>query len=200
VYHEISPYSYGLNNPIRYSDEEGLSPTERRWNSETQQYEFWATEDVVYANSPMTLPSLWAIEFMAHRSGNYKTNITSNPYWEENASGRVEESPGLEMLVGVGAGAKMAISGILGSVAKINGFTKHGINQVITRGFKTPNILKIVKEGDVVQGIGRYGIQTRYTLGENTVVLNAEGKVVTVFSKQQGTVKGLDEGFFVPLK
>ncbi len=45
-----------------------------------------------------------------------------------------------------------------------------------------------------------YGIQTRYTLGGNTVVVNAQGKIVTVFSNAPGTAKGLGQGNFIPFK
>jgi len=37
-------------------------------------------------------------------------------------------------------------------------------------------------------------------LGGNTVVVNAQGKVVTVFSNAKGTAKGLGKGYFIPLK
>lgn len=82
----------------------------------------------------------------------------------------------------------------------IKGFTKHGVNQAIERGFKTSDILKIVREGTQVQAMGRYGAQTRYTLGGNTVVLNALGKIVTVYSTVPGTQNGLGKGYFVPFK
>ena len=64
----------------------------------------------------------------------------------------------------------------------ISGFSKHGLNQAISRGFKTADILKIVRNGNSVSAMGRYGSQVRYTLGQNTVVLNAKNQVVTVFS------------------
>ena len=80
----------------------------------------------------------------------------------------------------------------------ISGFTKHAVDQAINRGFKTPDILNIVRNGNPVQAMGRYGMQTRYTLGNNTVVLNAKGKVVTVFSKLSGTRNGLGRGNFIP--
>jgi RHS repeat-associated protein len=82
----------------------------------------------------------------------------------------------------------------------LNGLTEHAINQAITRGFKSADILKIVNEGKSVHSIGRYGSQVRYTLGGNTVVVNAQGKVVTVFSNAQGTMNGIGKGFFKPFK
>ncbi|MCA6440921.1 MAG: RHS repeat-associated core domain-containing protein [Sediminibacterium sp.] len=72
-------------------------------------------------------------------------------------------------------------SKVVGNLLK--GFTRHGINQSITRGFKAADILKIIREGKVVQAMGRYGSQLRYSLGGNTVVINAQGKVVSVFSE-----------------
>ncbi len=82
----------------------------------------------------------------------------------------------------------------------IKGFKRHAVQQAITRGFKLSDILKIVREGKAIQATGRYGTQTRYTLGRNTVVVNAKGEVVTVFSDAPGTVKGLGKGFFIPFK
>ena len=82
----------------------------------------------------------------------------------------------------------------------IKGFTPHATNQAITRGFKTADILKIVREGKPIEAMGRYGSQTRYTLGGNTVVINAKGKVVTVFSNAPGTSKGIGKSFFIPFK
>lgn len=69
------------------------------------------------------------------------------------------------------------------NVSIIKGFTKHGINQAMTRGFTTKEIMNVVKHGAPVQAMGRYGPQTRYTLNNSTVVLNSQGKVVTVFRK-----------------
>jgi RHS repeat-associated protein len=86
------------------------------------------------------------------------------------------------------------------NVAKgtMQGFTEHGAHQAITRGFKTVDVLTIVREGNAVEAMGRFGIQTRYTLGGNTVVVNAQGKIISVFSNAPGTLKGLGQGYFIP--
>ena len=70
----------------------------------------------------------------------------------------------------------------------IKGFSKHGLNQAITRGFQTKDILNIVRNGSAVSAMGRYGTQVRYTLGRNTVVVNNSGKVVTVFSSTKNGI------------
>ena len=90
--------------------------------------------------------------------------------------------------------------GIEATESVIKGFTGHATNQAITRGFKTVDILKIIKEGKLVEATGRYGSQMRYTLGGNTLVVNAQGKVVTLFSNAPGTANGLGKGFFIPFK
>jgi len=107
-----------------------------------------------------------------------------------------------EFLVGIftGGQTKMTTTVILRSAAQktLQGFTKHAIQRAIERGFTTDNVLKIIKEGTPTQAIGRFGSQTRYTLGKNTVVVNSQGKVVTVYSTASGTAKGLGKGDFIP--
>ncbi len=98
------------------------------------------------------------------------------------------------------AGASAAKGGAKVVGNTIKGFKGHAAQQAVTRGFKSADILKVVREGKAVQAAGRYGPQTRYTLGGNTVVVNAKGQVVTVFSNAPGTAKGLGKGFFIPLK
>ena len=36
--------------------------------------------------------------------------------------------------------------------------------------------------------------------GGNTVVVNAQGKIISVFSNAPGTANGLSQGFFIPFK
>ncbi|GAB2563293.1 hypothetical protein GCM10027190_11150 [Spirosoma areae] len=106
----------------------------------------------------------------------------------------------ISVISGVGALARGVVGAAKVGTSAIKGFTRHAPNQAITRGFRTADIVKIVKEGTPVQAMGRYGPQTRYTLGGNTVVLNAQGKVVTVFSNASGTRNGLGKGNFKPFK
>ena len=74
----------------------------------------------------------------------------------------------------------------------IRGVTKHGVHQMITRGFRVVDVLKIVREA--VEAMGRYGAQMRYTLNGNTVILNTKGKIVSVFSNMLGTRNGIGKG------
>ncbi|MCD8093132.1 MAG: RHS repeat-associated core domain-containing protein [Bacteroides sp.] len=79
--------------------------------------------------------------------------------------------------------------------AVIKGITRHGTHQMITRGFKSSDILKIVREGASTEAMGRYGLQMRYTLNGNTVIVNAQGKIISVFSSLPGTKNGIGKGF-----
>ena len=64
----------------------------------------------------------------------------------------------------------------------IKGFKEHGLHQTINRGFKPKIILSIVEEGNVTHAKGRYGRpQTRYRLGNNVVILDEHGKIITVY-------------------
>lgn len=63
----------------------------------------------------------------------------------------------------------------------IKGFTKHGLQRAAARGFNRKVILNIVEDGDLTHGTGRYGPQARYKLGNNVVILNEHGKIVTVY-------------------
>ena len=76
----------------------------------------------------------------------------------------------------------------------IRGVTRHGVHQMINRGFKVSDIWKIIREGVPIEAMGRYGSQIRYTLNGNTVILNAQGKIVSVFSNLPGTRNGIGRG------
>ena len=93
---------------------------------------------------------------------------------------------------------QVAVTEVLDTTTKE--FKGHAVNSAITRGFKSADILKIMREGKAVQATGRYGLQTRYILGGNTVVVNAKGEIVTIFSNISGTTKGLGKGFLIGFK
>lgn len=82
----------------------------------------------------------------------------------------------------------------------IGGVKRHGVHQMITRGFKASDVLKIVKEGNPAEAMGRYGAQIRYSLNGNTVVLNAKREIVSVFSNMPGTKNGIGMGYINPFE
>lgn len=73
----------------------------------------------------------------------------------------------------------------------VKGFKEHGLHQTINRGFKPKIILSIVEEGNVTHAKGKYGRpQTRYRLGNNVVILDEHGKIITVYGpKPTGNYK-----------
>lgn len=71
-------------------------------------------------------------------------------------------------------------------------FKDHGAEQAQKRGFTKEIVEKIKREGKAVKSTGRYGPQTKYTLGKNTVVVNDKNQVVTVYSSD------MPSGNFIP--
>ena len=71
--------------------------------------------------------------------------------------------------------------------------------QATDRGFSPEDIIKIVDEGDIMEAPGRYSSQTRYSLGQNTVIVDKFGILITCFSNAPST-NGLPRGYFVPFK
>ena len=115
-----------------------------------------------------------------------------------------------DVVVPVKGGLKVLASGIIvGALKKgagdaapriISSVSGHAVNQAINRGFKSSDILKIVREGTATMGRSKYGNpQWRYMLNGNTVVINAEkNRVITVFSNAPGTAKKLGAGNINP--
>ena len=106
---------------------------------------------------------------------------------------------GTTALLGKAVGETVNVASQMAPITPvIEGFTQHGMHQMITRGFKVSDVLKIVKEGIPTKAMGRYGPQTRYKLNGNTVVINDKGKIVSVFSNFPGTRNQLGRGIINP--
>ena len=108
---------------------------------------------------------------------------------------------GLAKLTGKGnveVATSMQVSSVQSTT--IGGVKRHGVHQMITRGFKASDVLKIVKEGNPAEAMGRYGTQIRYSLNGNTVVLNAKREIVSVFSNMPGTKNGIGMGYINPFE
>ena len=103
-----------------------------------------------------------------------------------------------DLMAGVAYKSSIQAAEEIGSTAPrtIESMSPHATNQAITRGFKTSDILKIVKEGTPQLSKGRYGQQWKYMLNGNTVVVNAsKNRIITIFSNTPGTSKGLGAGY-----
>ena len=79
----------------------------------------------------------------------------------------------------------------------ISSVSAHATNQAITRGFRTPDILRIVREGNPVLARSKFGnSQWRYMMNGNTVIIDVEkNRIITIFSNQKGSAKKLGAGY-----
>ena len=64
---------------------------------------------------------------------------------------------------------------------------------------KEGNVETIINRGNATPAMGRYGPQTRYELGGNTVVVNQKGEIITVFSNAPKT-STTPRGYYIPIK
>ncbi len=79
----------------------------------------------------------------------------------------------------------------------ITGMTEELPIRAAERGFAPEDIIKIVDKGNMTEAMGRYGPQIRYTLGNNTVVVDRFGTIITCFSNAPAT-SALPRGYFIP--
>ena len=90
--------------------------------------------------------------------------------------------------------AKASLKG-LGFGIKSSGieFSEHALKRMAERNFKEVDVLRIIQKGHPIHAAGRYGSQIRYTLNGNTVIINSNGRLVTVFSNGKN-------GMLIPFK
>lgn len=95
-----------------------------------------------------------------------------------------------------GLGAMGLIGGVGEAPRIISSMSSHAINQAITRGFKSSDILSIVKNGTATLARSKFGNpQWRYMKNGNTVIVNAtNNRVITIFSNNAGTAQKLGAG------
>ena len=188
-YTAFGDYGYNVDDMSERSEFVDASGTSYTWGVTSEiNFQFYNPKGLQYDITAYQ----WGYKEKAQGSGgDYGNTFTERlvnlpkAIWEGDVFGKndpnmtsvtIANNP-LNWLMG-GVAAK---AGVQVTKSVIKGFTEHATNQAITRGFKTADILKIVRDGNPVQAMGKYGAQTRYTLGGKTVVVNAGGKVVTVF-------------------
>lgn len=103
--------------------------------------------------------------------------------------------PGAASETGVSLGAQLAKKGILG-------FTVHGTEQMVSRGFTNEAVLKIVTEGVVKEVVYRGAPQIHYVLGQYRVAVEITGqnagKIITIMGDWnviKDGVRGIFTGF-----
>jgi hypothetical protein len=111
-----------------------------------------------------------------------------NPVAVNSAVVTVGEAVGVTGTAGAAALAGKDAAAVAG---KITGYTKHGLNQAISRdggrGVSPTAILSAVK--DPVKVAEQAGGKVAYTGKDAKVVLNGEGKVVTVIPKNSEALR-----------
>jgi len=217
-------YSYARNNPLIYVDRDGRSiETGILGLSEGIGTSFMVSSFIVLL--PVSAPVMFGLAVVGivatgygaySNYQSYTSGEISKDDFDRNA-GRMIGALGIPLKLGgvakvakevavvtreAGVGVKSGTIFASKQISRpaIEGFKVHGVNQAITRGFKIADIFKIVNEGAPVEAVGRHGPQVRYRLQDNTVVLDQKNKVISVFSADSGSAKGLGEGNFIPFK
>ncbi|KIA92757.1 hypothetical protein OC25_15285 [Pedobacter kyungheensis] len=128
-------------------------------------------------------------------------------YWQAAAYSALAVSDVFMVKAAIVAVSKGAVSaatvGLVSAAAEntaprsISSISAHAVDQAITRGFRSPDILKIVREGTATMGRSKFGnAQWRYMLNGNTVIVNAEkNRVITMFSTAAGSANKYGAGW-----
>lgn len=166
---QFNRYRYANGNPYRFTDPDGRQAAERFVEQHRRDIE--AGNGAVY--EPMR-PYAIAV-----------TGAMLAPVMVEIGMAALANPGTVATVAEIGAGAT-GVTGTGGAVAgKITGYTKHGLNQAISRdggrGVSAKAILSAVREPVKVAEQG--GGKTAYTGNNAKVVLNSEGKVITVIPR-----------------
>ena len=206
VFENWSPYTYAIDNPVLLNDPSGLQISDSAHPQER-------TPVTVTGHKPAPSSTVILIDNRPQRKNpNYilggnepaYTHYTPGGTWDQAilkedkpyfaaAGTLISLIPAARGLKALYTLYKITQNVKSESEASLS-FTEHGAGQALKRGFIEENITKIIREGEPVNATGRYGPQTRYTLGENTVVVNDKGQIVTTYSSN------IPSGEFIPFK
>ncbi|MHC1678847.1 RHS repeat-associated core domain-containing protein [Stenotrophomonas maltophilia] len=171
---QFNRYRYANGNPYRFTDPDGRESGAA----------FKVVNDATNGQ-PVTPPPRNPNDRLGPAIGVALTAVLAAPVLAEVGLSAMANPAAVASAAEIGAGAA-GVTGTSGALAgKITGYTKHGLNQAISRdggrGVSPRAILSAVKEP--VKVAEQAGGKTAYTGKDARVVLNGEGKVITASPK-----------------
>lgn len=193
-------FAYAANNPVKYTDPDGR-----------ETYDSEITEEQYNKSNFLQRQMSW--EEVQNFFGENPNGVLHRPEDQigfmklESKKDIIDINAGSMLMVDillVGRGlfslGKSLLSLTGKSIAKKTAIevTEHGAARVAERGFTQERMAEIISKGVSEISPSRYGTQTKYILGKNTVVFANDGinkgKVITAFSSE--TVNGI-KGYWV---
>ena len=171
----LNLYGFASGDPVNFSDPFGLC-TPWPWCHAQEAAEHWAG---------VAAGSTGVARAGANLMGGLATLVSDGK--RAALTGLTLATAGLASGAAAGGGAAVAADATVaaegpGALGTIAGFTRHGINQVVTRGVRPADILQAVRNSDAVRLVDEAGrVSFRYVGDKATVVLNTAGKVITAW-------------------
>jgi len=171
---QFNRYRYANGNPYRFTDPDGRESGAA----------FKVVNDATNGQ-PITPPPKNPSDRLGPAIGAALTAVLAAPVLAEVGLVAMANPGAVATAAEIGAGAA-GVTGTSGAVAgKITGYTKHGLNQAISRdggrGVSAKAVLSAVK--DPAKVAEQVGGRTAYTGKDAKVVLNGEGKVITAIPR-----------------
>ena len=171
---QFNRYRYANGNPYKFTDPDGRESGAA----------FKVVNDATNGQ-PITPPPRNPNDRLGPAIGAALTAILAAPVLAEVGVAAMANPAAVATATEIGAGAA-GVTGTSGAVAgKITGYTKHGLNQAISRdggrGVSAKAILSAVKEPAKIAE--QAGGKTAFTGGDAKVILNGEGKVITAIPR-----------------
>lgn len=171
---QFNRYRYANGNPYRFTDPDGRQAAERFVEQHRKDMEA-GNGDVYKPLQPFAIAV---------------TGVMLTPAVAEVGMVALANPAAVATATEIGAG----VAGVTGTGAvagRITGYTKHGLNQAISRdggrGVSPKAILSAVREP--LKGAEQAGGKTVYTGRDAKVVLNGDGKVITTIPRNSNGVR-----------